>query len=51
MDKIEKENSRFDSYIQDALERIKGEIAHMGFRLALLHAICSDAFLVIYLFI
>lgn len=30
MDKIQKENSKFDSYVQEALDRIRGEIAHMG---------------------
>jgi hypothetical protein len=30
MDRIQKENSKFDSYIQEALDRIRDEISHIG---------------------
>jgi ABC-type Zn2+ transport system substrate-binding protein/surface adhesin len=39
MNRIQKENSKFDSYIQEALERVRGEISHMGeYPFTILHA-------------
>jgi hypothetical protein len=35
MDRIQRENTKFDSYIQEALERVHGELSHMGISLSL----------------